>query len=55
MLFRSVENEALQALQLPPVETARGEVLCKHLRGLAQAESKAMAQILRGWLDEKGR
>ena len=52
---KRLEVEALQALQLAPIESARGEVLTKHLRGMAQNDPKATAQLLRGWINEKER
>jgi flagellar M-ring protein FliF len=52
---KRLEVEALNALQLAPIESARGEVLTKHLRSMAQNDPKATAQILRGWINEKAR
>jgi flagellar M-ring protein FliF len=52
---KRLETEALNALQLAPVESARGEILTKHLRGMVRNDPKAAAQILRGWINEKER
>jgi flagellar biosynthesis/type III secretory pathway M-ring protein FliF/YscJ len=44
--------EALNALKLPPVTTKKGEVLTRHILDETKKDPKAMAQILRTWINE---
>ncbi len=51
-LKQRLEQEALNSLKLPPVTTKKTEVLAKHISEEAKKEPAAIAQIVRGWLNE---
>jgi flagellar biosynthesis/type III secretory pathway M-ring protein FliF/YscJ len=44
--------EALNALKLPPVTTKKGEVLTRHILDETKKDPKAVAQIMRTWINE---
>ena len=52
-LTAMLENQALQALKVPNVNTKKAEVLTKHITEGAEKDPAAMAQLLRTWLNEE--
>jgi flagellar biosynthesis/type III secretory pathway M-ring protein FliF/YscJ len=52
-LRQKQENEALNALKLPPV-TKKTEVLTKHIADQAKKDAASMAHVVRAWLAESG-
>ncbi len=47
------QMEAMNTLKLPQVTTKKAEVLTRHIHEEAKKDPKAMAQLLRTWLNEK--
>ena len=50
-LRQKQENEALNALKLPPV-TKKAEILTKHIGEQAKKDTTPMAHVLRAWMSE---
>jgi flagellar biosynthesis/type III secretory pathway M-ring protein FliF/YscJ len=44
--------DALNTLKLPPVTTKKGEVLTRHILEETKKDPKAVAQIMRTWINE---
>ena len=46
------EQEALDSLKLPSVQTKKAEILTRHINEEAKKDPKIMAQIVRAWMNE---